>query len=519
VGRRNFDSALEQYDAVLEFDPHNRLALNMKGYCHAYQGDFDKALQILNLYSQRSPEEPNPYDSLGEVYRYMGITRKSASNYRRSIRNNENMLASYLGLGNTYMDAGKFRKAHRAYRLYLERATDRATLRGAYRSLAYSSWRLGKSEASIDYFQRSMDFDDDLFFSLQILDAITSSLGLTDRMETYVTRTYQDINTQLHYNPEAPRQLGEMSLRYGLNIEETRSVLQEIEKTTQSSIARMWSQIYLGLLDINTGDDDSYLASKDGFLSGYKAFIKTTGSMVSYYTWSVLMQFNLWASSHPSEGLDLYDELIDYADSEGVPAAVHYLRLLRTDLYSRLKTDNGVKELKSLGFVPEDLWSFIGPFDFRNGFNRRFPPERFRRSDRTYRGKDGRVTWKTATDDFHDGYINLKQNFSDNNWSVAYACIHIDAPDSMDVQFRIGSNESIKIWLNEEEVFMFNDLRISFLDHNIIPVQFKPGINRVLLKICNRIGEWGFFFRVTDEDGRGIPDIVFHSPVETIASP
>jgi len=34
-------------------------------------------------------------------------------------------------------------------------------------------------------------------------------------------------------------------------------------------------------------------------------------------------------------------------------------------------------------------------------------------------------------------------------------------------------------------------------------------VNRVLIKVCNDINEWGFYFRVTDARGRGMPDIEF----------
>jgi hypothetical protein len=39
----------------------------------------------------------------------------------------------------------------------------------------------------------------------------------------------------------------------------------------------------------------------------------------------------------------------------------------------------------------------------------------------------------------------------------------------------------------------------------------KKGLNRVLIKVCNRLGDWGFYFRVTDETGKGVPVVEFVS--------
>jgi hypothetical protein len=39
----------------------------------------------------------------------------------------------------------------------------------------------------------------------------------------------------------------------------------------------------------------------------------------------------------------------------------------------------------------------------------------------------------------------------------------------------------------------------------------NKGRNKVLIKVLNTVGDWGFFFRVTDENGIGIEDVRFVS--------
>ena len=99
-----------------------------------------------------------------------------------------------------------------------------------------------------------------------------------------------------------------------------------------------------------------------------------------------------------------------------------------------------------------------------------------------------------------------------SNWSVAYGWICIESPDERNVQLRVGSNDAVRVWLNDEEVWRFNQFRLAILDDNIVGVTLKKGLNSILVKVCNRVGIWGYYFRVTDKQGHGIPDIRFVSP-------
>lgn len=101
--------------------------------------------------------------------------------------------------------------------------------------------------------------------------------------------------------------------------------------------------------------------------------------------------------------------------------------------------------------------------------------------------------------------------YKNYNWKVGYGLIYIQSPDQKAAQIRIGTNESAKLWLNDQEVWRMNIGRDAIFDDDIIPVVLQPGLNKILLKVCNWINEWGFYFRVTDEEGMGFPDIEFVS--------
>ena len=105
--------------------------------------------------------------------------------------------------------------------------------------------------------------------------------------------------------------------------------------------------------------------------------------------------------------------------------------------------------------------------------------------------------------------MNLREQIIDNRWAVAYATIQIHSPDEREVQLRFGINEAHKVWLNGEEVWRFNRIQDAVIDNHIVHVSLNPGLNEVLMKFCNLGGEWGFYFRVTDEKGYGIPEVRF----------
>jgi hypothetical protein len=231
------------------------------------------------------------------------------------------------------------------------------------------------------------------------------------------------------------------------------------------------------------------------------------------------MKFNDYGQRNPKDGISVYEELIDYCDSEGFERPGTYLRMFLADLYDRISDEETLsKILRELGFASEDLWMVIGPFEHKNGFSREFSPERTQNLEKTARGKSGPVRWQHVHDDRTEGYIDLKPILGQNNWSVGYALIYVDCPDEREVEFRLGSNESITVWLNDAELWKLNQLRTTVLDHNIVPARLNPGLNKVLIKVCNRLGEWGCFFRITDRSGKGFEDIRFISP-EALSPP
>ncbi len=67
---------------------------NLLGYLHANRGDFSKAISTLKRYKELAPNEPNPYDSMGEIYLYQGDYKNAENCFKQALAVNENFLFS-----------------------------------------------------------------------------------------------------------------------------------------------------------------------------------------------------------------------------------------------------------------------------------------------------------------------------------------------------------------------------------------------------------------------------------------
>ncbi len=170
--------------------------------------------------------------------------------------------------------------------------------------------------------------------------------------------------------------------------------------------------------------------------------------------------------------------------------------------------DKAMVQMQQTGIINENAWLTLGPFDniAGIGYNTEYIPEDTTQIDLTakYEGVGEQISWKKFTDDAFDGYIDFGK---DINWRVSYAWTTVTSPDEREVQFRFGSDDQGKIWLNGKEVFANPNGGLVEIDRDTIPVTLKAGKNTILVKVCNGELSWGFYFRITDADGKSFEDL------------
>jgi len=166
-------------------------------------------------------------------------------------------------------------------------------------------------------------------------------------------------------------------------------------------------------------------------------------------------------------------------------------------------------EYDAAGYLDDDAWMIIGPFDNRNdsGFEEQYPPEKEIDFAKEYKGIGGKVKWFQPVSKQKDGFVNLAEHLSPNKWAVAYAAAYVHSPEARQVQFRTGSDDDLKVWLNGQLILNRNIGRYASKDQDKVSASLKSGSNEILLKVCNRTGSWGFYMRITNEAGQPYKDL------------
>jgi hypothetical protein len=144
-------------------------------------------------------------------------------------------------------------------------------------------------------------------------------------------------------------------------------------------------------------------------------------------------------------------------------------------------------------------WHVIGPFNagsFDEAHAKAFPPETEIDLAKSY----GTLKWEKKPN-FVDGKVHT---LSGDN-SAVYLYRTITSPTAMPVQLSLGSDDSIKLWVNSKLAFENKIGRGVAADQDTAQINLQPGVNHVLYKITNGGGPFGFYFRVV---AAGMPDIV-----------
>jgi alpha-galactosidase len=109
------------------------------------------------------------------------------------------------------------------------------------------------------------------------------------------------------------------------------------------------------------------------------------------------------------------------------------------------------------------------------------------------------LRWQPATAGPR-GFVDLGRAIGAREWSVAYGYAEFDAPDDRAALLRCGSDDGIKVWLNGQLVHHFESGRAYVAAGDEVVVHLRRGTNRLLLKVDNYTGGWGFGVAIGAED-------------------
>ncbi|MCS6851879.1 MAG: hypothetical protein NZ700_12005 [Gemmataceae bacterium] len=189
-------------------------------------------------------------------------------------------------------------------------------------------------------------------------------------------------------------------------------------------------------------------------------------------------------------------------------------------LANRLKQHgHSVSLAEHLGFLTE--WYVIGPFEANGkGFATSYPPEKAIDLNAELPGKEGPVRWQryqvketTTGLPARVALVNLLEPLGAADDAVAYAYTAFQVVHAQEVEFRGAADDNFIVWVNGQRVFAFEEYRNGVrLDRHRFRVKLQPGVNQVLVKICQAPPDpsgttepnWEFLLRVVDDTGKGI---------------
>ncbi len=185
----------------------------------------------------------------------------------------------------------------------------------------------------------------------------------------------------------------------------------------------------------------------------------------------------------------------------------------RRGLYLRRagRMDEARKVLDALGMV--STWWIVGPFDNERGrgFGQPMGPESAEGIhldlDATYQGKERGVSWRRVPAVSPYGWVDLDAMLRPNDQCLAYAVTWIHSEEGGKVALRFGSDEGLAVWVNGGEVLRRDLHRHGQFEQDVVGVELVKGWNRILLKVGENLGAWGFRMRVTAPEGAPMADV------------
>lgn len=180
------------------------------------------------------------------------------------------------------------------------------------------------------------------------------------------------------------------------------------------------------------------------------------------------------------------------------------------DLAEALKAAPAAAAAPASGTPDPAAWLTVGPFP--NGWDEAFPPEQQVNLAGKYPTRSGDQGWMLAFPEVRANrcaVFDFKGQYSPKDDVVAYAAVHVKSPSAQDARLLLGSDDSVKVWVNGALVHTNGAKRGVKIDDDEVAVKLKAGWNRLLFKVAQWGGDWGLCARVADARKNPLPGLEF----------
>ncbi|MEZ4748778.1 MAG: tetratricopeptide repeat protein [Calditrichia bacterium] len=517
----NLNDALMSFETVLAKDPGHANTLNLMGYLFAKRGDFTTALQYIEKYKAARPDEPNPFDSKGEILMRAGRLDEAVEEFNVVMRRWPQFFFTALRLAEIAVEKGDMAEAlhYSDYSVEHAPSTQVKLHTKVYRALIY--WRFGQPEVAARIFSEVLNAQPTEVYPMMLAAELYKSLGDSLQAERLEQTAFRHFEAKLLNQPPDVELINSfLSFSFSTQSippEKLVTLLEHIEPKMAASDIQTLLRFSLGYNYLRAGNRDA----------AHRLFADHGEALIDLFTmkynngwgsgWKYIIETMDYEATVKPENNPFIQRLLEIARSTDRKDLQYLSKLLRARIYEQQENIPAVqKEFRDLGMPMEYQWDLAGPFSGKteSPFNYAFPPEMRQKtqSDHVFNGKAH--PWQPANDGFMDGYINLQSQFQPYTWAVAYAWTYVYASEEQKVQIRLGTDETCKLWLNDDLIWQHYLKEDAKLDRDLVTVVLRPGYNKLLLKITNTDFDWGFYLRITGENGDGLPGISFHSPAD-----
>lgn len=159
-----------------------------------------------------------------------------------------------------------------------------------------------------------------------------------------------------------------------------------------------------------------------------------------------------------------------------------------------------------LGFLTD--WQLLGPFDNEqgSGFDTPYAPETAIDLGAVVEARSRELEWRRIPET-DSGFVPFARLFYPSEQVFAYAATTLEVPEDTDAAFRLGSDEAIRVFLDGHVVFERDVRRSCRFDQDAFGVRLSAGRHTLVVKLAQRVDDWGFALRLTDPSGEPLPAI------------
>ena len=120
-----------------------------------------------------------------------------------------------------------------------------------------------------------------------------------------------------------------------------------------------------------------------------------------------------------------------------------------------------------------------------------YPPEEGVDLKARYPGKGGARSGLEEGRGRSSGFMALTEIVKPNEQVIVYAVGWVRAPEDMPATILLGSDDGVRVWINDALVHTNPAYRGDYPDQDRVPVRLKKGWNKVLVKILQGAGDGG----------------------------